>query len=95
MPENQAFLQEKRIKKAYHIDEGNRFGLFGKAKHSGNYAPTGAYDFSEWKDCFDDDIWSIYEHLHEDLLYTNEKQEFAVAVQTFEKISALFADIGE
>ncbi len=56
MPENQAFLQKKRIKKAYHIDEGNRFGLFGKAKHSGNYAPTGAYDFSEWKDCFDDDI---------------------------------------
>lgn len=30
-----------------------------------------------------------------DLLYTDEKQDFDVAVQTFEIISALFAEIGE
>ena len=44
---------------------------------------------------FNDDIQSHYEHLHEDLLFTDEKQDFGIAVQTFETISALFAEIGE
>lgn len=40
---------------------------------------------------------NLYENQTEfrELLYTNEKQDFDVAIQTFEKISALFAGIGE
>ena len=60
-----------------------------------NYDPTGAYDFPAWKDCFDSDIRATYERLHEDLLYTDKKQNFDVAIQTFERISAVFAEIGE
>lgn len=36
-----------------------------------------------------------YERLHEDLLYTDEKQIFDDAVDTFEKLNNLFCEIGE
>ena len=36
-----------------------------------------------------------YEHLHEDLLYTDEKQNFDDAVSAFEKIDELLIQIGE
>lgn len=44
---------------------------------------------------FDAGIRTIYEHLHESLLYTNEKQDFDTAVETFEKINLILACIGE
>lgn len=33
--------------------------------------------------------------LHEDLLYTNEKQNFDDVLSTFKRISEIFAEIGE
>ena len=36
-----------------------------------------------------------YEHLHEDLLYTDEKQNFGDAVSVFEQIDELLRQIGE
>ena len=36
-----------------------------------------------------------YEHLHEELLYTDEKQSFDEAVSVFEKINELLIQIGE
>ncbi|MGI6096076.1 MAG: nucleotidyl transferase AbiEii/AbiGii toxin family protein [Lachnospiraceae bacterium] len=60
------------------------------------YNPVGAYCFEDWKQYFtDDDIKRRYETLHEDLLYTSEKQNFDDAVHTFEKISEIFSVIGE
>ena len=96
MPENQIFLQDKEeLKRLITLTKETDSAYLEKRNIPENYDPTGAYDFSAWKGCFDDDIRSIYEHLHEDLLYTDEKQDFDVAVQTFEIISALFAEIGE
>ena len=96
MPENQAFLQDsKELKRLITLTKETDSVYLEKRNIPENYDPTGAYDFPAWKNCFDDDIRSIYERLHEDLLYTDEKQEFDVAVQTFERISALFAEIGE
>lgn len=96
MPENQEFLQNKKeLKNLIGLTKETDTVYLEKRNISENYNPSGAYDFFSWKDCFNDDIRSIYEHLHEDLLYTDEKQNFDVAIQTFEKISTLFAEIGE
>ena len=86
---------KKELKRLITLTKETDSAYLEKRNIPENYDPTGAYDFSAWKGCFDDDIRSIYEHLHEDLLYTDEKQDFDVAVQTFEIISALFAEIGE
>ena len=66
-----------------------------KRNVSAEYDPAGKYDFSAWEKYFDVSIQSRYETLHKDLLYTNEKQEFDRAIDTFRKISQLFAKIGE
>lgn len=96
MPENQAFLQDKEeLKRLITLTKETDSAYLEKRNIPENYDPTGAYYFPAWKDCFNDDIRSIYERLHEDLLYTDEKQNIDVAIQTFERISALFAEIGE
>ena len=59
-----------------------------------NYHPTGAFDFTAWKSEFMK-AKDAYERLHEDLLYTDEKQIFDDAVDTFEKLNNLFCEIGE
>lgn len=62
---------------------------------SEEYDPLGAYDFEDWKQYFNDEIRGRYETLHEDLLYTSNRQNFEKAIQAFEFISGLFASIGE
>lgn len=59
------------------------------------YNPLGAYDFEDWKQYFNDEIRGRYETLHEDLLYTSNRQNFEKAIRAFEFISGLFASIGE
>lgn len=59
------------------------------------YDPLGAYDFEDWKQYFNDEIHGRYETLHEDLLYTSNRQNFEKAIRAFEFISGLFASIGE
>lgn len=59
------------------------------------YDPLGAYDFEDWKQYFNDEIRGRYETLHEDLLYTSNRQNFEKVIQAFEFISGLFASIGE
>ena len=66
-----------------------------KRNVSETYNPLGAYAFESWKQYFNDEIRGRYETLHEDLLYTSERQSFAKAVQAFEYISHMFASIGE
>ena len=50
---------------------------------------------NNWKQYFNDEIRGRYETLHEDLLYTSNRQCFEKAIQAFEFISHLFASIGE
>ena len=47
----------------------------GRRNISPDYNPMGVYGFDEWKDCFDNQVRVNYERLHEDLLYTDEKQQ--------------------
>ena len=57
--------------------------------------PTGPYDFPSWAQYFDSNIRLRYESLHEDLLYTDKKQDFSKAIKTFREISCIFEEIGE
>ena len=59
------------------------------------YNPITSYDFPSWEMYFDSTIRARYESLHEDLLYTTEKQDFDKAIEIFRKISTLFSEIGE
>ncbi|MBR0341474.1 MAG: hypothetical protein IJH64_04415 [Oscillospiraceae bacterium] len=66
-----------------------------KENVSAEYDPAGIYDFPTWEKYFDAGIRSRYETLHEDLLYTNEKQEFSRAIDTFsENQPAICGDWG-
>lgn len=66
-----------------------------KRNISEEYDPMRAYAFENWKQYFNDEIRNRYETLHEDLLYTSDRQSFKKAIQAFEFISQLFASIGE
>ena len=66
-----------------------------RRKISKEYNPLGKYDFDSFKIYFTDEIKSIYENMHNDLLYTNEKQKFEKAIETFEKINNILKEIDE
>lgn len=66
-----------------------------KRSLSKEYNPVGKYDFDAWKKYFDESIKKRYESLHEDLLYTNQKQNFNDALRTFDKINKIFIAIDE
>lgn len=66
-----------------------------KRNISEEYDPTGKYDFNSWKEYFNESIQRRYETLHEDLLYTDQKQNFEDVVNTFEEINRIFAAIDE
>ena len=95
-PDIQMFLsrQDELKKLIRKTKETDRFYL-EKRNVPAEYNPAEAYDFTAWEKYFDSGIRSRYESLHEDLLYTNEKQEFDKAIDTFRKISRLFEEIGE
>ena len=96
MPEIQAFLAEPdELKRLVLLTKDTDSYYIGKRNTSAEYDPTGAYDFASWKQYFDSSIRSTYESLHTTLLYTDEKQDFDVAVRSFEMISAQLTDIGE
>ena len=54
-----------------------------------------AYAFDSWKDKFDLNVKERYETLHQDLLYTNEKQNFDEEINTFNLVDQIFQGIGE
>ena len=59
-----------------------------------NYDPLGPFGFSNWKRDFVVARES-YECLHKELLYTDQKQNFAVAIGTFEQIDLILTSINE
>lgn len=63
---------------------------------SEDYNPEEKYDFGSWKEIVNRvEIRKAYERLHIDLLYTNEKQNFNLALNTLEEISKILDSIGE
>lgn len=67
----------------------------GKRNISKEYDPTESYNFMIWKNLFTAEIRNIYENLHKELLYTDEKQNFEDALTVFGKVDARLREIGE
>lgn len=96
MPEIRMFLaKDDTLKHIIRITKDTDSFYIGRRNVSIEYDPTGSYDFSLWRHCFHSGIRRTYENLHTTLLYTDEKQDFDVAVRTFEQISARLKEIGE
>lgn len=96
MPEIQALLaKQDELKRLVRLTKETDSFYIGRRNISAEYDPTGAYDFPAWRHYLDSHIRSIYESLHQTLLYTDEKQDFNLALNTFEQISSIFRSIGE
>lgn len=96
MPEIQAFLSEKNeLKRLVKLTKDTDSFYIGRRNVSVEYDPTGAYDFAGWRERLGADIKAVYETLHENLLYTDEQQNFTDAIKVFAEIDALLQEIGE
>lgn len=96
MPEIITFLQDKdELKRLICLTKETDSVYLEKRNIPKEYNPLSAYDFPSWKNHFDNNIRSIYEHLHETLLYTDEKQSFDKAIQVFDSIDQVLSEIGE
>lgn len=82
MPEIKQFLQDKsELKRLLSLTKDTDSFYLEKRGIAEEYNPKGAFDFNSWKKYFDGNIQKRYDELHEDLLYTNEKQNFSDAVK--------------
>lgn len=96
MPEIQEFLSDKEeLKRLLALTKETDYFYVGRRNTPVEYDPKGPYDFEAWQDRMDSEIKAVYESLHRELLYTEEKQNFSDAIQTFQEISALLQEIGE
>lgn len=94
--EIQKFLADKtELKRLLELTKDTDSFYLSKRGIAKDYDPTGPYNFDAWRDRFDRTLQNNYEHLHETLLYTDEKQDFSRAVAAFEKINRIFSEIGE
>ena len=66
-----------------------------KRKIINNYNPEELFEFEIWIDCFNSEIAYIYENLHKELLYTDDKQNFNLAINVFKEINMIFKSINE
>ena len=91
-----AFLADTaRLKELLRLTKETDSYYLQKRNLPADYNPSGPFAFDEWRKYFNDEIRRRYETLHEDLLYTSEKQNFEDAIQTFEEINQLFSEIDE
>lgn len=96
MPEIQKFLCDgQELKRILLLTKQTDSHYLQKRNISQNYNPLGTYNFESWKDKLDGTIKSIYENLHNELLYTNIQQDFSLAISCFENINNVFIKIGE
>ena len=90
------FIEDKQeFKKIVKITKETDSFYLEKRSIPKSYNPLGSYNFVSWSNLFNDEIKKIYEGLHIDLLYTNEKQDFNIAVNTFNEINQLLQSINE
>lgn len=95
MPEIQLFLQDKKeLKRLIGITKQTDSVYLEKRNVPKEYDPTGPFCFTEWKESFMK-AGTVYEKLHEELLYTDEKQRFDDALCVFEQINSLLIEIDE
>lgn len=95
-PEIQAFLNNtENLKRLLKLTKETDSFYLTKRNIAKDYNPLGEYDFPMWKAVFNKTIKNRYETLHEDLLYTSEKQDFDDAIAAFNTIDSVFSKIGE
>ena len=96
LDEIKSFLNDKEeLKRILKLTKETDTFYLRKRKVNNEYNPTGSYDFECFSKYFNDEIRHIYENMHHTLLYTNEKQNFDEAIETFKKIDSILKDIGE
>ena len=96
LDEIQNFLNNKEeLKRIIRITKETDSYYLEKRNIPKEYNPLGPYNFLGFKVNFNDEIKTIYEELHKDLLYTNEKQNFNDALTVFEEINDILIDIDE
>lgn len=90
------FIQNKQeLKRIVQITKSTDSFYLQKRLLPKLYNPLGSYEFDKWRNTFNNEIRKIYEGLHLDLLYTNERQDFDIAIDTFSKINELLQSINE
>lgn len=95
MPEVQNFLHNRsELKHLVAVTKQTDSAYLGKRNIPKDYNPTEAYDFPKWEALFMK-AKDVYEKLHEELLYTDEKQHFDDAVKAFELVNQIMTEIGE
>lgn len=96
MPEIQTFLKDKaELKRLLSLTKDTDSFYLEKRGIAKEYNPKSAFDFNLWEKYFDRNIQKRYEELHEDLLYTDEKQDFSKAINVFRNLNGVFTEIGE
>jgi len=96
LDEVQSFLQDTyELKRLVKLTKETDSYYLEKRDIPNEYNPLGAYDFLSWKDKFDHYVKERYESLHEDLLYTNEKQDIDEAIEIFKLVDLKLQSIGE
>ena len=96
MSEIQAFLaEEDELKRLVQLTKDTDSFYIGRRNISAEYDPTGPYNFPAWQHHFDAVIRSTYESPRETLLYTDEKQNFSLAMDAFRKINVLLSKVDE
>ena len=96
LPEIKAFLDDQdELKRLIRLTKDTDSYYLEKRSISQEYDPTGTYDFDAWKHHLTDRVRSIYESLHKELLYTDEKQNFDDALSAFSEINEILKNINE
>lgn len=96
LPEIKNFLSDvNELKRLLQLTKETDSYYLNKRDISKEYNPLGAYDFESWKKYFTSQVKTIYESMHNDLLYTDEKQNFDEALEIFSEINKILARIGE
>lgn len=96
MPEIKTLFQDKEeLKRLVRLTKETDSFYLEKRGLAAGYDPTAKYAFGEWRHLLGKDVQDRYESLHQDLLYTNEKQNFNEALEAFESISNMLSLIDE
>jgi len=92
----QVFLEDKvALKEIIQITKESDSFYSQKRDLPKEFNPLEPYLFSEWKYKLDKQIQRRYETLHEDLLYTDQKQSFDEVFNVFDSIDEIFRNINE
>lgn len=96
LPRVKEFVEDKaELKRLIAITKQTDSYYLEKRNISQEYDPNGAYDF-ESRSCYlNEQVRSVYENLHKELLYTDEQQNFDDALATFSEISNVLKGVGE